>query len=101
MSENGKSPIVKSIGGIILIAALYFLVNGISLKEGAGLLGESILSETLQNMNIDDQTGNLGVGVIGLLLGGGMLTPSDKRRQMMQMLHLVSKQEETKTKSKK
>jgi len=74
MAEGSKQATgLKSTGIVLVIAALYFIVNGITLKEGAGLLGQSVINELLQNVNIDDQMGNIGTGIAALLLGGGMM----------------------------
>ena len=74
MAEGSKTGTgLKSTGIVLVIAALYFIVNGITLKEGAGVLGQSVLNEVFQNVNIDDQMGNIGTGIASLLLGGGML----------------------------
>jgi hypothetical protein len=80
MSDSSKKPAaLKSMGGTVLVAALYFIVNGITLKEGAGIMGESVLTELLGNVNIGDQVGNIGTGIVGLLLGGGMLRQGFKK----------------------
>ena len=74
MAEGSKTGTgLKSTGIVLVIAALYFIVNGITLKEGAGVLGQSVLNELFQNVNIDDQMGNIGTGIASLLLGGGMM----------------------------
>jgi hypothetical protein len=74
MADSSKQGTgLKSTGIVLVIAALYFIINGITLKQGAGLLGQSVLNELLQNVNINDQMGNIGTGVVALLLGGGMM----------------------------
>lgn len=74
MAEGSKMGTgLKSTGVVLIIAALYFIVNGLTLKEGAGILGQSVLNEVFQNVNVDDQMGNVGTGIASLLLGGGML----------------------------
>ncbi len=79
MSEGKSGKGLKSTGVIILIIALYFIVNGVTLKEGAGILGESVLGELLQNVDLDEQTGNVGAGILGVLLGGGMMGAGYRR----------------------
>jgi hypothetical protein len=81
MSEgSSKTPgALKSSGLLIIVVALYFIVNGISLKEGAGLLGESVLGELFKNIDINQQFGNIGTGVVGLLLGGGLMRQGFKK----------------------
>jgi hypothetical protein len=80
MAEGSKQGMgLKSTGIVLVIAALYFIVNGITLKEGAGVLGQSVINELLQNVNINDQMGNIGTGVAALLLGGGMMRSGYKK----------------------
>jgi hypothetical protein len=64
---------LKSTGIVLVLAALYFIVNGITLKEGAGILGQSVLNQVFQNINVNDQMGNIGTGIASLLAGGGMI----------------------------
>jgi len=74
MADSSKQATgLKSTGVVLVIAALYFIINGITLKQGAGLLGQSVLNELLQNANINDQMGNIGTGIASLLAGGGMI----------------------------
>lgn len=74
MADGAKTATgLKSSGIVLIIVALYFIVNGITLKEGAGILGQSVINELLQNVDINDQVGNIGTGVAALLLGGGMM----------------------------
>jgi hypothetical protein len=74
MAEGSKTGVgLKSTGIVLVIAALYFIINGITFKEGAGILGQSVLNEVFQNINVDDQMGNIGTGIASLLAGGGML----------------------------
>lgn len=74
MADGSKTATgLKSTGIVLIIIALYFIVNGVTLKEGAGILGQSVINELMQNVNVDDQIGNIGTGVAALLLGGGMM----------------------------